>query len=494
MGKLSFLITLTLLSFNSFAFVSLNDFNNQINGAPTLELDTDLNQVKIGDNFIQLDPNQFQTVIGNNNAIATISKLDPVLLENLTASSRASLQNKITLGKIIRPKFCAKCPGKFMYRLPINETYKVTDYIEYLISLSDEDLYDALDRGVAGQCRYIIREYLPPAAKINFACSHALYIPKPIPVTRASAFPQKIKCIPGSISALGKVIGCLSNYNAQVCKKPTLKQRTVAMLRNRLNQTLKNPSNDVCNIASVVARLNTSQMEVFDAKDMANSSKVTFRKVNGQVKCFAKISPDNTYLYGDQQIVTLDGTPTIELHSKPCQVAYYRNKRVGTTKGKGPSKKTPGTFTIPKASDSESSDITASLSKIPLHDLMLKKHEKYVIDIPEINLATEAELNRIGQIDIAKLTGDMLGKLDIQFNPELQQSVVINPISTFSLMQTTLSTFSTSLGTLGTTTFGTTSTINNVNTTIDSNTLNNTQNVAPSTMQNLPSTMNIIQR
>lgn len=494
MGKLSLFITLTLLCFNSFAFETLNDFNNKINGASEIELDTDLNQVKIGDNFIQLDPTQFQTVISNNNAIATISKINPVLLESLTASSRASLQNKIDLGKIIRPKFCAKCLGRFIYRLPINETYKVTDYIEYLISLSDEDLYDALDRGVAGKCRFIKREYLPVAAKVNFACSHALYIPKPISVARASAFPQKIKCIPGSISALGKLIGCLSNYNAQVCKKPTLKQRTVAMLRNRLSQTLKNPSNDVCDIASVVARLNTSQMEVFDAKDMANPSKVTFRKVNGQVKCFAKISPDNTYLYGDQQIVTLNGAPTIELHSKPCQVAYYRNKRVGTTKVKGPSKKTPGTFLIPKASDSEKLDIIASLSKIPLYDLMRKRHEKYVINIPDINLATEAELNRIGQIDIAKLTGDMLGKIEVQFNPELVQNIKINPISTFSLMQTSLSTLSTSLGTLGTTTLGTTSTLNNVNTTINSNTLNNTQNVAPSTMQNLPSTMNIIQK
>ena len=451
MKKLLILILVAFFNLNSYG-LTLEQFNTSLQGAQTFNVDVDLGQVQVGNDFIKLDSSDYHTVIGSDNTIINIPKLNTTLLETIQSNAQSSVASLVAQGKIIRPNPINGSLGRRIYLIPETEAYNINNYVSYLISMEDNDLYDAFERGLVGECKLIKKELLPLSARMNFPCSQAVYIPRPLTFSRASTFPKEINCIPGSIRPNGRPVKCLSRYSAQMCRKPTLKERTVAFLRNNLNHTLENPSNDVCNIASVVNLLNESRMSTFSASNMADPNKVVFRNDDGQIRCFAKIDSSQAYLYADQQLISLDGSPTIELHSKSCKIAYYRNKRQASESSGLLDFKDEGAYAIPKVSKSEKTvlDLSKVRKTIPLSDYLIKKHERYVIDIPQIALATQSELDRIGGIDISKLTGDMVGPIDISFNPNLTQNVIINPISTYTYLQNLTIGLNTNLSGFGT--------------------------------------------
>jgi len=420
-----------------------------------VKIDTNLNQIFIGSEIVKIAPAQYHTLIGENNTIATIAKSPAFDLITARSNAVSRIANLQATGLIKMPKH----KGKSLYTVTQGGTYNLLDSVDYFLSLSDSELYEALQRGLVGKCQLINRNYLSHGLRNRFAIDHALFVPEAKAITAVSSLPPQILPIAGAFTLDRKLVPCLNRYFADVCSKPTLKQRITSLLRQKLSETRQNPSDDVCDIGSVVSELNKSQLQGIDVDTMYDSKNIAYFNDHGKVRCFWKIKSSQAYTYGEGQVLDVDNLgAAIELNPRSCKFVAYRKMRLtadGSQLGKFAG---ASAWEVPKATGSFGTALggfdgrTLNLS---LEAIFANRHKILELNIRNIlDETTMDKIDTLAGIDIGKITAGMTGPIEIVVDPRIDPIPfqAFDYIGQFNQDFTNLSTnftnLSTSFGTL----------------------------------------------
>lgn len=357
------------------------------------------------------------TVIIRSDVIATINKTNIYPISTYKSNSAVYLSNEISSGALTLPEAQL---GIMPYRPAAGDSYSLIKYANYLNSLSDEDLLNALKYNMVGQCKLINKSYLPSTIGANFPASLMLYVPNA--KTQSYTFSSKLKPIPGSIRLNGTTIGCLHNYPAGACSSPTLKSKTISLLRFYIKQSISGI--DRCDIASTVASLNSlSSPAPLTIDELTTSSNMHIRlDSSDKIRCFMNLR--NPGLVPSTRHVTIAGQQTVEIDNKICKLAIYRELRVfqKTAEIEDIKQHTVLDKITKLTATEESQMFLATVGKdepVDIESQHILNHTKYVADHSSLlSAATEANLKDIGQVPLEEIHSGDLGLINVVFNGE----------------------------------------------------------------------------
>lgn len=369
-------------------------------------------------------------LIATQEAVAVIDKTSPIKIDAIQAESVPVISNLLNNGELVLPVK----PGRGLFAL-LKGQYTMNNYINYLLSLSDTELYDALRSGLVGQCRMLRRQYFSETIKAKMACDYAIYMPLAQAVA-GKAFSQKIKCMPGATLLSGKKLQCLDGYPGGVCMKPSMELRTAAFIRHRLKKTLTNSSFDPCGINKVVENLNNTQLGKVDVNSMASNQNIIFSKASsGQTLCFYKITADVAKYYPANLVATIEGQKAIALRPDTCQFAEYRALR----KAVDPNSNTIPDIPNPVVATAEQEQVVnTTLTSTAVNLDMLVAHQHKIIEAEMASLPmTEADLtNSYGQVSLEEVKFD--GEVKVYKSITEEPIKVYEPISSSTATKTAM--------------------------------------------------------